>query len=297
MATQSGRLQKYFCQPPDGPRHSFTASVPGDSRGARPPRGHRYDAVVIARALHALARGATYRQARIAALGSPPPAGPVPAGPVPEGAAAPAMADAKLVSRWLDNFAPLLLDKLTVAHAPSIAVARSVPVDRRPADRAGVLAPGRAGQWLLCLTGWNPGGPPRVWPAVLASRSDAATWEVVFRQCAARPALLLCESPLQEAAAVRVWGPHHGPHRGTARGRAMLWPPEEEAEVTGHGMVADLWEARRDAGRADSLVRRLAARAASIRAQNRADVLIALMALEVSGLATAESMAAIVQGG
>lgn len=275
--TGAGRVQKYFCQPPGGPRHTFTTAVPGDGPGSRPPRGHRYDAAVIARALHALSRGATYRQARIAALGER----------SPGAVLAPANPDAKLVSRWLDSFAPLLRRELTAAHAPSVTVARAVLVGRRGA--------GSPGPWLLCLAGWDPGAPPRVWPAILADRRDESAWAGVFRQ-SARPALLLCDSPAQEAAAIGAWGPAarlSGPGRVRAGRLALLWQ-HDEAEVSGHAMPADLWAAEHTAPAADTLIRRLAGRAATIRAHDRAGSLVSLMALEVSGLATAESMTAII---
>ena len=281
--TTSGRVQKYFCKPADASRHTFSEPVPGDTAIGRPPRGHRYDASIIARALLALSQGATYRQARIAALGGRPPTGPL------QGAeGTPGPIDAKLVSRWLDSFAPRLRE-LAVAHAPSVAVARCVPVGGRPR--------GRGGQWLLCLVGWRPGEPPRIWPTTLVSRPDEASWEEMFRRCGTRPALLLCESPPQEAAAVSVWGPAARPRPPAPHGRALAWPElAAEGDVTGHAMGPDTWEAQRGAVTADAMVRRLAQRAAGIRTPNRADILVGLMALEVSGLATAESVTTIVRG-
>jgi len=289
-STASGRVQKYFCLPSDAPRHTFTEPVAGDGTTGRPPRGHRYDAAVIARALLALARGATYRQARITALG-----GQLQARPVPDGPVAPGIADAKLVSRWLDSFGPLLRRELASARTSSVAVAHSIPIGRPPASRGG--------RWLLCLAGSNPGEGPLVWPAILADCPDEAAWQALFRQSDGRPAVLLCQSPTQEAAAVRVWGPHLGTRApsarsrpGTSRARALMWPAGMDGACTGPVMAGDLREARRVAGAADALVHRLARRAAAIRAMDRADVLVGLMALEVSGLATADSLTRIVRG-
>ncbi len=294
-ATAAGRVQKYRCQPPGGtPGHSFTGPLPGgeprpDGQPAlRPPRRHRYDAAVIARALYALARGASYRQARIAALG---PAGFTPAGAV-------AVPDAKLISRWLDSFGPVLQRELSQSRPPSVVMARAVLV-RRPSPAAS----GQPGAWLLCLAGCEPGAPSRLWPAVLAPRPDTASWLGVLRQRGSRPGLLLCESPEQEAAAASLWGPpllvSAGSRPGTGRRaapvalRALLWPPPDEGDVTGHVLSPDVQEALRGAAAADAAVRHLAGRAASIRTRERADTLLGLMALQVSGLASTTTMARI----
>jgi hypothetical protein len=284
--TASGRLQKYFCQPAGAPRHTFTGPVAGDGRVDRPPRGHRYGAVVIARALLALARGATYRQARITALG-----GSVPARSAPADADALGLADAKLVSRWLDTFGPVLRRELAPAHAFPVAVARGVPV--------GGPSVGCGGRWLLCLAGWSPGERPLAWPAILADRPDEAAWQALFQQAVGGPAVLLCGSPAQEAAAVRVWGPHLGMRSGQGSASSRRGPEAVRSRVLGWpaAVNVDLWEARRVAGTADALVGRLAGRVATIRAMDRASVLVGLMALEVSGLATAESLTRIVEGG
>jgi hypothetical protein len=276
-ATRSGQLQKYLCQPTAGPPHSFTRPVSDEGPACRPPRRYRYDAEVISRALHALARGATYRQARITAFGG--------AGGAPV-ELAPGPIDAKLVSRWLDAFAPRVQQALARTQVPQLTVARTVRVGGRPGS-----GPSRL---LLCLVASEHGGQPWVWPARLTERADEEAWRGLFRQCAARPATLLCEAPAQEAAAVSVWGPGPARLRATGGGVALVW--HDEDEVSGHALTAGLGDAERTARDAERLVRLLASRVTLVRSQDRADLLVGRMALEVSGLADADSMAAIVGG-
>ncbi len=284
-STQSGRLQKYLCKPAGDSPHSFTlpVAVPGTGVRRRPPRGHRYDAEVIAHALFALACGATYRQARVAALGGA-------AGTV----------DAKLISRWLDAFAPRLLQVMAGTHASSLVAARSRAISG-PGQPA--ATPPRR---LLCLVDCGPAVPgtrPRIWAALSdgPDEADEAAWRDLFRQHSGRPTGLLYDTQAQEVAAVSVWGTGPARLRGHASGGALLWLGESpDTDVTGRAMPTGLRNAAGDAARAvrdaDRLVRRLANRAARVRTADRANVLVGLMALEVSGLATRDSIAAIMRG-
>lgn len=265
-ATASGRRQKFFCQTDDG-RHTFTAPISDDGGGPRPappPWGHRYGADVITRGLIAVARGATYRQARIAVLGGSP------------------AADAKLISRWVDSFGPLIRRELSAAGvAPRIA-ARAVPVGRSAVGR----------RWLLSVVD-GTGRPhrPRVWPVRLVPAPDEDAWHELFRGCAGRPELVLCQSQAQETAARACWGPPWARLADPAGGVILDFGPADGPE-TARG--ADLTSARMSSSSADRSLRRLVSRAASIRSADRADLIVGLMALEISGLATADAVASII---
>jgi hypothetical protein len=315
--TGAGRLQKYLCYPVSEPRHTFTLPLPlplplpsplplpggGDTSGAArpprsgPPRGHRYDADVIARGLLAVARGATLRQARIAVLGAGPGGG----------------VDPKLVSRWLDSFGPAVREAAAAdTMAPVIAV-RAVAV--------GHGMPQRARRCLLAVVdcGTDP-RRPKLWPVALAERPGVRAWSALLRRCSGRPEIVICETPAQEAAATDRWGAPAArleaspsskasstgalPARSTYR-RCMLWfepdgGPDDDGEpdVVGHSLLPDPRAAQEAARAADSLLRGLAERAATIRSTDRvhrADLVLELMALELSGLATPESVVQVIR--
>lgn len=267
------RLQKYLCQQPDGSRHSFTGPVPGVAAAVpapgHPPR-HRYAAESIARGLLAVARGATYRQARIAVLGAGSAAG---------------TADGQLVARWVRSFGPVAAQRLAGGDGPRVVAAR----------RHAVEGPGE--RWLLAVVD-GASERPRVWPVSVERTVDEAAWRRLFADYRSRPDLVLCEEPDQRAAAVHRWGSPDAEF-GTA-GRTMLWFDSggEGDEVVAHLLPTDPAgsdRTDRSVRAAEPLLRRLAVRAGAIRSCEQAHLIVNLMALEADGAVTVESLAAVVR--
>lgn len=168
----SSRHQRYLCRPADGDQHTFTVSDFNEDLVA----GYRHTAGEIARALAAVGRGSTYRQAAITIGGG--------------------KANGQLVAEWIRVFGPSLSQLVREAAWPRLLVVDCVrfgPIARYPAVLIGAGAGAGASQ-------------AKIWYARPVRSIDSHAWRSFFAALDDPPRVLVAEPhSLAAAAAAAHW--------------------------------------------------------------------------------------------
>lgn len=262
--------QRFKCQPPDGPAHTFSVFTDSiDVNDVAPPqsirlKSFRHSVADIARALVCIGRGASYRQAAIQVSMD------TRAGGI----------NGQLVANWVNTFGPVVAAEPDLSHWPAVISVGSFPLRRGP-ERDDLL--------VQLATNADPGeSGPRLLHVQIAGRATSGTWNTFYARYAGQPSMVIVQRGSRAAAAaLRRW-PDPPPLLVESRPRHRdLYP----ADVEGHGGPDGAIDADIDAAVAhfrryrDVLFRRLASRQSHFTNLAQLNQLVELMRLDVNGAA------------
>lgn len=266
--------QRYRCTPPSGaPAHYFSLPITPDPATGPPAWAHKYSVDQVARALLAIGRGASYRQASISAFGT---------GRASSDLIRP---DGQQVARWIDGFGRAVLDRQAADAAqpiPGLLGLGGIPSSERSC--ALLIATwhelGSGGVGIHAV-GAAPSLAPTQWEMFLARIEIRPTTSVVVGSSSAAA----CE-PLRGRRATVLVGSDPFPSAAPQLDPAL----DPALEVEAHSRVADQVRTRT----ADLVARfgAVSSRFRVVRDATRRQILLELARQELNGRASLEAYTA-----